>query len=333
MEAYRDVSTIGTGSRGTTVLKATLDADGRTYALKKFGLEIPEPEIRREYAMAKKMAQLGVGGEVYDLFDDGIGVPGIPSEWFMRMEYFEHNLDSYLATRPADVAWLERAIVDRLRTMLVKGYLCVDIKPENILVDAKGRRVVLADFDGNFCHARHSLRRDGALIVRAFCVILCEHLGGRAKSPIFRAERVTREEVKHLKETYADVDHYGKLRHAATSATKPVAAPASATKPVAAPASATKPVAAPASADARKRRQYPIKACTRATEGHPCYRMLDARGIPIRYTAVDPARISVGARYHCDVTGKVEGRGAGTCRRLAQKKWPAETKTERLIQS
>ena len=213
------------GTRGNTIMQVRQknNAFGPILAAKKFGLEVKFSEIRSEFNIACDMHNWGVGAEVYELIRDGI--PGVQDEYFMIMEFFEYDLQTYLqSVATANIESVEDQINTRIEDMMEHNYLCVDIKPENILVNRKGK-LVLTDFDANFC-STNWLNEDKNVLMRAFRVIL-----HNMNSKIFKTATITATEVEKLKKRYANIDEYNKLRPTSTSSVSKASAIAACVRP------------------------------------------------------------------------------------------------------
>ena len=130
-------------------------------------------KVTAELALTSLMSVNDVSPKVYGARIERTS--GNPNRAYLTiiMEKFEMNLfdyyDKHTAEATANVLTLEHDLVRYLRFMANHGILCVDVKPENAVVNRSSRmpRLRLIDFSSDFCgynFVTHSLHQEESLV-------------------------------------------------------------------------------------------------------------------------------------------------------------------------
>nr|WP_329350884.1 serine/threonine-protein kinase [Streptomyces sp. NBC_01261] len=147
---YRLVESIGQGGMGR-VWRAADEMLDRQVAVKEMridGLDAEDTRTRRERTLREARATARIDHpnvvRVYDVVDEGERL------WIVMELVAGRSLERILtddgALGPREVARIGLGLVAALRQVHAGGVLHRDIKPGNVLVESRGRRVVLTDF-------------------------------------------------------------------------------------------------------------------------------------------------------------------------------------------
>ncbi|MFF3345192.1 protein kinase [Streptomyces sp. NPDC002779] len=147
---YRLVESIGQGGMGR-VWRAADEILDRPVAIKEMridGLDAEDTRTRRERTLREARATARIDHphvvRVYDVVDEGERL------WIVMELVDGRSLERIIAEEgplsPAEAARIGLGLVAALRQVHERGVLHRDIKPGNVLVEARARRVVLTDF-------------------------------------------------------------------------------------------------------------------------------------------------------------------------------------------
>ncbi|MBC2900978.1 protein kinase [Streptomyces sp. PSKA01] len=147
---YRLVESIGQGGMGR-VWRAADEILDRPVAIKEMRIDGLDPEdtrTRRERTLREARASARIDHpnvvRVYDVVDEGERL------WIVMELVAGRSLEQLLAEEgplgPAEAARIGLGLVAALRQVHERGVLHRDIKPGNVLVETRARRVVLTDF-------------------------------------------------------------------------------------------------------------------------------------------------------------------------------------------
>ncbi|MGW1746442.1 protein kinase domain-containing protein [Streptomyces sp. NPDC002092] len=183
---YRLVESIGQGGMGR-VWRAADEMLDRPVAVKEMridGLDAEDSRTRRERTLREARATARIDHpnvvRVYDVVDEGERL------WIVMELVVGRSLERIMVEEgplaPGETARIGLGLVAALRQVHARGVLHRDIKPGNVLVEDKGRRIVLTDFGIAAIQDAKALTMVG-MLVGSPDYMAPERISGRPQGP------------------------------------------------------------------------------------------------------------------------------------------------------
>lgn len=152
----RDNKPVQLGSGSYNTVYRVVDTQGKQYALR-YSQPSSVPQLfestKSELALSIDMSNKGIGPKIYraSIFKLNTSNRSFKFVSAMLMDLMDSDLDYVLREMPQHINYdtLAKSLIKGIRALAREGYMCGDIKPENILV--KGSKAYMADFDTKFC--------------------------------------------------------------------------------------------------------------------------------------------------------------------------------------